>query len=226
MPFPAFLVAVVVSGASAPHPPPAAAASETVAFDPARPLKGAGWREKVYNRPVRWEVADDGGPVLHGVSEGAASMLHRGLVFDANDFPLVSWRWKVMRLPGKGPGNGRRNDDYGARIYFFFPGRAFLDSHVIEYVWDNDAPPGTIKTSPSSRRCKLVVASSGSDGLGGWTAVERDLRDDFVRAFGRPPDRRVGGIGFMTDSDDTRSSAEAFYGPVTVRARPAAAASR
>lgn len=29
----------------------------------------------------------------------------------------------------------------------------------------------------------------------------------------RPADR---GIGFMTDSDNTRSSAEAYYGPVTI----------
>ena len=188
-----------------------------VSFTPGKPLKDDGWREKVYNRSVTWAmVGETGGPVLHGTSEGTASMLYRDFDFDANAEPLVSWRWKVMRLPRKGAGNDHAHDDYGARVYFFFPGWTFLTSYVLEYVWDNETPAGTFKASPSSGKCKLIVVNSGTADLGKWMTVKRNLRDDFTKAFGRAPDRNVGGIGFMTDSDITRSSAEAFYGPVTI----------
>jgi hypothetical protein len=187
-----------------------------VTFDPGKPLETDGWQEKVYNRPVSWKAEEEGGPVLHGTSDGTASMLYRDLDYDANAEPLVSWRWKVTRLPKKGPENTRANDDYGARVYFFFPGWSFLTSYVLEYVWDNETPAGTVKTSPSSGKCKLIVVNSGTADLGKWVAVERNLKEDFTKAFGWAPDRNVGGIGFMTDSDNTRSSAEAYYGPVTI----------
>ncbi len=187
-----------------------------VRFTPGKPLKDDGWQEKVYTRPVRWEVVDDGGPVLHGASDGTASMLYRPLDYDANAQPLAAWRWKTTRLPRKGPENTRANDDYGARVYFFFPGWTFLTSYVLEYVWDNETPVGTIRTSPSSGRCKIVVVNSGAADLGKWMTVERNLKDDITRAFGWAPDRNVGGIGFMTDSDNTRSFAEACYGPIAI----------
>ena len=65
-------------------------------------------------------------------------------------------------------------------------------------------------------KCTFVVVDSGTADLGKWMTVTRNLRDDFTKAFGWSPDRNVGGIGFMTDSDNTRSSAEAYYGPVTI----------
>ncbi len=204
-------------GAPAGTPPFIGTPAAVVAFDPARPLKDGGWREKVYNRPVTWAVVGDaGGTVLHGTSEGTASMLWRDLDFDPRVDPRVSWRWKAVRLPDKGAENDRAHDDYGARVYFFFPGFTFLTSYVVEYVWDNETPAGTIKASPSSGKCALVVVNSGTADLGRWVTVERNLRDDFTKAFGRAPDRNVGGIGFMTDSDNTSSAAEAYYGPVTI----------
>lgn len=189
----------------------------TVSF-PAGDIRAAeGWREKVYNARDSWEVlAGPDGPVLHAVSDGTASMLYRKITYDAKTYPLLRWRWKVMELPRKGKETTRGNDDYGARVYVLFPGWTFLGSRALQYVWDNDTPAGTIKTSPSSGRCKQLVVNAGSTELGQWVTVERNLLQDYATAFGREPDRPVGAIGFMTDSDNTSSRAEAFYGPVTI----------
>lgn len=188
-----------------------------VGFTPGRALRDDGWKEKIYNRPVSWEIVPgNNGPVLHGTSERSASMRYKDIAYNAQEYPLLRWQWKVASLPRKGMENDRDNDDYGARVYIFFPGWTFLTSYVLEYVWDNETPVGTVKTSPSSGRCKLIVVNSGTGEMGKWIAVERNLWDDYTRAFGGEPDRAVGGIGFMSDSDNTRSSAEAYYGPVTI----------
>ncbi len=188
-----------------------------VDFTPGRSLRDAGWREKIYNMPVSWEVIQGkDGPILHGTSHGNASMLYKKIEYDANEYPLLRWQWKVVSLPRKGKENDRDHNDYGGRIYVFFPGWTFLTSYVLEYVWDNETAVGTVKPSPSSGRCRHIVVNSGMKEAGRWISVERNLRDDYKRAFGREPDRNVGGIGFMSDSDNTSSSAEAYYGPVTI----------
>jgi len=143
-------------------------------------------------------------------------MLYKKVDYDPRECPLAQWRWKVTKLPAKGPKTTAANDDYGARIYFIFPGWTSLTSYVIQYVWDNETPEGTVKTSPSSGRCKQIVVDSGTAGLDRWVTVRRNLFDDYKRAFGRAPGRRVGAVGFMTDSDDTRSSAEACYGELVI----------
>jgi hypothetical protein len=188
-----------------------------VGFTAGRALGDDGWQEKIYNRRVSWEVVQGkDGPILHGTSDGSASMIYKDIEYNAQEHPLLRWQWKVIGLPRKGKENDRDNDDYGARVYIFFPGWTFLTSYVLEYVWDNEAAVGTVKTSPSSGRCKLIVVNSGAEELGKWISVERNLWDDYRRAFGWEPDRAVGGIGFMSDSDNTSSSAEAYYGPLTI----------
>lgn len=188
-----------------------------VGFMPGRALVNDGWQEKIYNRPVSWEVVQGkDGPLLHGMSDGSSSMIYKDIGYNAKEYPLLRWQWRVIGLPRKGKENDREHDDYGARVYIFFPGWTFLTSYVLEYVWDNETPVGTIKTSPSSRRCRLIVVNSGTEELGKWISVERNLWDDYRRAFGCEPDRAVGGVGFMSDSDNTSSSAEAYYGPLTI----------
>jgi len=188
-----------------------------VGFTPGRALRDDGWKEKIYNRPVSWEIVQGkDGPVLHGTSDGSASTLYKDIAYNAKEYPLLRWQWKVISLPRKGRENDQGKDDYGARVYIFFPGWTFLTSYVLEYVWDNETPVGTVKTSPSSGRCRLIVVNSGMQELGKWIPVERNLWNDYANAFGWEPDRSVGGIGFMSDSDNTSSSAEAYYGPVTI----------
>jgi len=198
-------------------PSPCPTPYSIISFTPGKPLKDDGWQEKVYNRPASWEVIQDKqGCVLHCTSDGSASMLYRDIDYDVKDYPLLRWRWKVTRLPRKGTENDRAHDDYGARVYIFFPGWTFLTSYVLEYVWDNETPAGTVKTSPSSAKCKLIVVNSGRGELGKWITVERNLREDYTKAFGFETDRAVGGVGFMSDSDNTSSSAEAYYGTLTI----------
>jgi hypothetical protein len=44
---------------------------------------------------------------------------------------------------------------------------------------------------------------------------ERDVRADFELVFGEAPGPLIG-IGIMTDSDNTKSVAQAFYGPISL----------
>jgi hypothetical protein len=52
--------------------------------------------------------------------------------------------------------------------------------------------------------------NSGADSLNQWLTVRRNLVDDYKKAFGSNPGNLIA-IGVKTDSDSTRSSAQADY---------------
>jgi hypothetical protein len=58
---------------------------------------------------------------------------------------------------------------------------------------------------------KLIVLESGEARVGDWVAEERNVYDDYRRAFGKDPPR-VSGVAIMTDTDNTQARATAYYG--------------
>jgi hypothetical protein len=190
----------------------------TISFQRGKSLKEQGWEEKIYNEPVRYDVVgEEKEPCLRARSDAAASMIYKRIDYDPAEYPLLRWSWKLEQLPDKGRENTASHNDYGARVYVIFPGWTFLTSYLLEYVWDNETSPGTIKPSPSgSPRVKHIVVNSGTKDMGKWVAVGRNIVKDYEKAFGKKPDRRVGAIGLMTDADNTSSKAEAYYGPVMI----------
>jgi hypothetical protein len=87
---------------------------------------------------------------------------------------------------------------------------------TLMYVWCNQRPVDSVILSPRTDRIRKIVVESGSQGLAQWRHYERDVRADYVRAFGNEPGALVA-IGLMTDSDNTRSNTVAWYGPIALR---------
>jgi len=85
------------------------------------------------------------------------------------------------------------------------------------YVWCNARAPGEVILNPRTSRIRKLVVESGPRNLGQWLAYERDVRADYERAFGEAPGA-LRGVALMTDSDNTRSVARAWYGPVRLSA--------
>lgn len=162
----------------------------------------------------------DSGGYLSAQSEKSASGIFYRLSFHAVKKPMVSWKWKVVKFPAKkSTGDTQEGwiekDDYAARVYIIFPSFLFSRTKSLEYVWDKDLPEGLILTSPFFENIKIIVAESGENNLGNWVFEERNIREDFKKAFGREPGV-VGAVAIMTDSDNTISTAEAWYDELRV----------
>ena len=133
---------------------------------------------------------------------------------------MISWKWKVVRFPDKRTRDEQENgwvekDDYAARVYVIFPSWIFTNIKCIEYIWAENLPVGKIITSPYLKNIKLIVVESGRKNLGQWVFEERNIYEDYKRAFGRRPGA-VGAIALMTDTDNTLSTAEAQYTQIKV----------
>ena len=135
-------------------------------------------------------------------------------MLDLRQYPILTWTWKVARLPAGGDVRDPHRDDQAAQVYVLFPRwpSPRTTSDVIGYVWDSRAPVGTTLVHPQG--CRTSGSSSWSPVRPGWDlgrVEQRDVAADFTALFGREP-TRVGKVAVMIDSNDTRGDAEALFG--------------
>ena len=88
---------------------------------------------------------------------------------------------------------------------------------TLSYVWSRDDAPESVVFNPRTDRIRKVVVDSGSQHLGQWRDHSRDVRADFIRAFGEEPGPMTA-VAVMTDTDNTRSRLRAWYGAMRLSA--------
>ncbi len=202
-----------------------------------------GWTPMVFRNVPRhtvytFEADPDSGTVVHARAVASASGLIRRLDADAAATPLLRWRWKVAAPVADGDVTRRDRDDYAARIYVTFrytPERLTLFERArfvaaralygeypphagLNYIFDARSPVGTVAPNPYTERVRMIVVESGTARAGRWLDYERDIAEDYRRAFAEDPPP-ISGIALMTDTDNTGASAEAWYGDIELRAR-------
>jgi hypothetical protein len=177
--------------------------------------KGQSWGSPKYD--FRVETAD-GRKVLHLKSDGDSSAIVKEVKVDAAAWPIIEWTWRVVKLPAGGDARKSATDDEAAQIYVVFPRfPSAVRSRVIAYIWDTTAPVGSIFKSEKTGTVTYVVVRSGPADLNKWLTERRNVLEDYKKIYGENPSEEVGVISVLIDSNDTRSSAEAFVGAILFR---------
>ena len=178
-------------------------------------------------------VKDGDTVVVKAVANASASGLVRKIRINPDEYPVVQWHWKVGNILKKADVNRKAGDDYPARIYItleydpsrvsFFEKmkyetiRLFYGQYpplaAINYIWEGRAPVETIVPNPYTNRAMMIVVESGEEKINQWVCEERDILEDYRKAFGEPPPM-VSGVAIMTDTDNTGESATAYYGDI------------
>ena len=178
-------------------------------------------------------VLDNGTIVLRARADASASSLRHGLFADPAHTPTIRWRWRTQRVLQGGDMSRKDSDDYAARLCVFFDRdpetlplkertRLKFDrsrqgkqvpSAALCYVWDNRHPVGTIMDSPQTPLMALVVASSGNAQVGRWQSLQRDVIEDYHRAFNTAPPRIIG-VSVGVDTDQTGESTTTWFGDI------------
>lgn len=170
------------------------------------------WRHKAVSGQTQYEVVTlDGRRCLKADSRGTASILLAATPFDPDTFEWMSWSWRVDQLLEGEALERKHGSDASARVYVYFdtPGLPWQKRNI-DYVWSATLPVGTLLESAFAASSKIIVVESGTAALGQWRGVERNLEEDYKRCFGgSPPD--IVAIGVMTDTDNTRSRALAYF---------------
>jgi len=132
--------------------------------------------------------------------------------FDPEQYPVLTWRWRVDRMPQRADISTRNGDDAAARLFVVFRDAAHPSTtRKLEYVWDTAHPAGSIIPDPySPDTTKALVLESGSEKLGQWVPEKVNLVSDYQRAFGTGPGR-VKTIAFASNSEETHSATVADF---------------
>ena len=175
--------------------------------------KAQNWGSPKYDFAI---VTDDGRKGLHLKSANEGSTISRDIKGKVNlkETPILEWSWRVTVLPKGADSCKKALDDQAAQIFVDWPRfPEAVRSRIIGYVWDSTAPAGTICKSGKASTVTYIVLRSGSSELGKWITERRNVVEDFRKIYGEAPDKpNVLSLGI--DSDDTRSSAESFIGPL------------
>ena len=167
-------------------------------------------------------------------------MLRQVVRIEPEQLDSVRFSWKVPELIAGADMALREADDSPVRIVLAFEGdrsrlspknamlselsRALTGEEMpyatLMYVWCNKREPGSVIINPRTDRIRKLVLQTGPKQLNQWLDYKRNIREDYERVFGEAPGPLVG-IGIMTDSDNTRSTARAWYGPVRLTAAAA-----
>jgi hypothetical protein len=196
-----------------------------------------GWKPLIFKKIEKHTtytlVKDNGIVVIRAVAEASASGLTREIKINSKEYPIVQWRWKVDNILKKGDVHKKEGDDYPARIYITFeydPSKlSFFEKAkyktiklwygqypplaAINYIWESKAPAGTMVPNPYTDRVMMFVVESGADKLNQWVVEERNIYEDYKKAFGEEPPM-ISGVAIMTDTDNTGESATAYYGDI------------
>jgi len=184
----------------------------------------------------------DGRQAMGVRSKAAASMLRKTVSIDPAQLASLRFSWKVPALIDGADMALPEKSDSPVRLVLAFEGdrsRLSPRDHMLSelaraltgeempyatlmYVWSSHHAPGSVLKSSRTDRIRKLVLESGPNRLNRWLDYERDIRADFVQVFGEEPGRLVA-VGIMTDTDNTRASTQAWYGPVVLGAATQAA---
>lgn len=204
----------------------------------------SGWKpltfKKIETHTLYRLVKDGDTTVVKAVAHASASGLIREMAINPREYPIVRWQWKVENILKKGDVHRKEGDDYPARIYIAFEYDAskltlferaefqaakliygqYPPIGAINYIWESRAPVGTIVSNPFTNRVKMIVVESGGGRLDQWVNEERNIYQDYLKAFGAEPPM-ISGVAIMTDTDNTGESATAYYGDIQFKKGPA-----
>ncbi len=197
------------------------------------------WPGETKGAKAEWLVDDDMA-VVKLISDGNLTFLEKNVDIDLRDYPIVSWKWKVMNILSNIDERTRAGDDHPIRIFFVFePDKGkqspwfrikrffYLDwvhghpygGRYTEYLWSSHLEAGEIISDPGKPWQKLMVVEGGSAKLGQWLSYRRNLYQDFKTLYGEEP-RQLIFIGILNDTDQTGQAATSYIADLKFNKAP------
>jgi hypothetical protein len=167
---------------------------------------------------------------LRASSYNTSIQIAKKVKWDINSYPILTWQWRVHRLP-RGANEARRGrNDSAAAIYVLFQRKQipylswrYQPVNVIKYIWSSTLPVGRVVEKKKVTfgtiiyEGRFIVLESGNKKIGKWISEKRNVLKDYRRVFGKTPTYNPILIAILTDSNNTKSSAIADYDNIVIK---------
>lgn len=183
------------------------------------------WREDFRAMPDGWELrplpgavvaryrvdpagADGNGVLVMEADDASGTFATQLKQVDLNRAPILRWRWRVLEFPTDADGRVSERDDQAIGIYVSQGG--FFGQRSVAYRWETTTPVGAEGTAAYAAgfvKVHWIAVRNKTDGTGVFFDEERNIAEDFRRAFGFVPNKPI--IAVTCNSQYTASRAVA-----------------
>lgn len=185
----------------------------------------AGWAlEKKIGAPSLSIAREGDHYYLHLRSQGNSSFgVRTSARVNVKDFPILSWRWKVEKMPVGGDVRKKSADDQALQVYVAFKETGFpavLNTPIVGYIWDNEAPKGWSgrSTQIGGDKMRYIVLRNKTDKTGQWYTERRNVYEDYKKLFGDinggEPLGVTTGLQIHINTQRTKTPAEGLIGEI------------
>ncbi len=185
-------------------------------FSPAQDAPLAKWEEKSFEGATRYQLVElNKQRVLKASSKASASGLFRKERINIKEFPYLNWRWQAASKLAELPETKKNGDDYVARVYVVRSGGWFFwETMALNYVWSSRSERGAIWPNAfAPDNARMVALRTAGDEPGQWYQEKRNVYEDFKKWLGEDVEY-IDAVAIMTDTDNSGSQAEAYYGEI------------
>jgi len=176
---------------------------------------------KVGEFPSDWKPRKDAGREVYSIQEMDGLRFLRALAkglgiqaakqyeWDPNAYPMLAWSWRPIEFPAGSDERQSKTNDSAVSVYVVFPHTPW-SVKTLKYLWSAVVPMGT-RLSSSAGLTQALVIRNGADRKGGWTEERVNILEDYKKFFDEAETPKASGIAVLTDSDDTKSTAQGDY---------------
>jgi len=181
---------------------------------------------KIGEFPAGWKLRKDAGigiysvreengvRFLRAISRGLGIQAAKQYEWDLKAYPVLAWSWRAVEFPRGGDERNAKLNDSALAVYAVFPHSPF-SVKTVKYIWSERVPAGTHLTS-SGGLTQVRVLRGGAEEKVKWVEERVNVLEDYLRYFEETEVPKSSGIAVLTDSDDTKSSAQGDYANVRV----------
>jgi len=176
---------------------------------------------KVGEFPSDWKPRKDAGREVYSVQEmdglrflrarakGLGIQAAKEYEWDPKAYPILAWSWRPIEFPAGSDERQPKTNDSAISVYAVFPHTPW-SVKTIKYIWSAVVPVGT-RLSSGAGLTQALVIRNGTDRKGGWTEERVNILEDYTKFFDEAEAPKASGIAVLTDSDDTKSTAQGDY---------------
>jgi hypothetical protein len=176
---------------------------------------------KIGEFPPDWKPRKDSGREVYSIQEADGLRFLRAIArglgiqaakqyeWDPKAYPVLAWSWRPVEFPKGSDERQSKTNDSAVSVYAVFPHSAW-SVKTLKYIWSAVVPVGA-RLSSSAGLTQVLVLRSGTEKKGTWTEERVNVFENFKKFFDETETPKASGIAVLTDSDDTKSTAQGDY---------------
>jgi hypothetical protein len=173
------------------------------------------WKTEIFSGETLYELVNvDNKSAIKAISNRSASGLVRKMTVDLTKTPYMNWSWKVDSTLRGIDETQKSGDDYAARVYVVISGGfLFWRTRAISYAWASEQPKNSSWPNAFTNNAIMVAVESGDTLTGQWVTEKRNILQDIENLLDIDK-TQIDAIAIMTDTDNSKQSATAYYGDI------------